>query len=44
LNLRELFGYTFMNSRKIQRFERRGSSALWKDHQEFETPIPLPNK
>lgn len=39
-NLRELFGDPNIRSfRKQQRFDRRGSSAIWNDGHEFATPI-----
>ena len=39
LSLNELFGPPKQNYKKALRFNRRGSSAIWNDDQEFQTPI-----
>jgi hypothetical protein len=39
LNLFELFGPT-RNNRKVNRYQKRGSSAVWNDDKEFLTPTP----
>lgn len=39
LNLFELFGPT-RNNRKLNRYQKRGSSAVWNDDKEFLTPTP----
>jgi hypothetical protein len=40
LNLFELFGPTKSN-RKMGRYMKRGSSAIWNDDKEFLTPTPI---